>query len=222
MTKIADLSHWNWPNGAVNLKRIADLGFDGFIFKATQGTWMVDDCMEESVIQARDLGKPHSLYHFLDPIMDGYQDGNEQYEYFMDNTSGLHGELPNALDVEWQGSLSKMDYTALVLDFLIQPGDWLIYSNLNFFNNILLQPDDIAQHADLWLAWPSLYASKPRMPLHYKESEVKLWQHDWTDFDKNKVLDEAWYESYTTQEQPTGRVITLIVPEGDAVNVEYV
>ena len=222
MTKIADLSHWNWPNGAVNLKSIADLGFDGFIFKATQGTWMVDDCMEESALQARDLGKPHSLYHFLDPIMDGYQDGNEQYEYFMDNTSGLHGELPNALDVEWQGPLSKMDYTALVLDFLIQPGDWLIYSNLNFFNNILLQPDDIAQHADLWLAWPSLYASKPRMPLHYKESEVKLWQYDWTDFDKNKVLDEAWYESYTTQESPVGRVITLIVPEGDTVNVEYV
>ena len=219
MTKIADLSHWSWKNGVVNLKRIADLGFDGFIFKATQGTWMVDDCMEESVAQARDLGKPHSLYHFLDPIMDGYQDGNEQYEFFMEKTEGLHGDLPNALDVEWQGPLSKMSYTTLVLDFLVQEGDWLIYSNLNFFNNILLQPDDIAQHADIWLAWPSLYASKPRMPLHYKESEVKLWQYDWTDFDKNKVLDEVWYRSYVTP--PVGRTITLIVPEGDTVDIRY-
>ena len=218
MTKIADLSHWNWKNGVVNLKRIADLGFDAFAFKATQGTWMVDDCMEESVEQARGLGKPHFLYHFLDPIMDGYQDGNEQYEFFMDNTSGLHGDLPNALDVEWQGSLTRFGMTALVLDFLIQPGDWLIYSNLNFFNNILLQPDDIAQHADLWLAWPSLYASKPRMPLRYKESEVKLWQYDWTDFDKNKVLDEAWYRSYVTPSPPI-YTVDIIADKGVKINV---
>ena len=221
MTKIADLSHWNWKNGVVDLQKFVD--YDGFIFKATQGTWMVDDCMEESVNQARDLNKPHSLYHFLDPCMDGYQDGNEQYEYFMDNTAGLHGELTDGLDAEWQGDLSKIEYTALVLDFLIQPTElMLLYSNLNFLDNIILQPDDVARYADIWLAWPSLYASKPRMPLHYKESEVKLWQYDWTDFDKNKVLDEAWYQSYVTQE-PTDdpHTVIVIVPEGDRVDVRY-
>jgi len=223
MIKIADLSHWNWKNGVVSLQKFVDLGVDAFIFKATQGTWMVDDCMEESVNQARDLNKPHSLYHFLDPCMDGMQDGNEQYEFFMDNTTGLRGELPDALDAEWQGELSKADYTALVLDFLIQPTElMLLYSNLNFLNNIILQPDDVARYADIWLAWPSLYASKPKMPLHYKESEVKLWQYDWTDFDKNKVLDEAWYQSYVTQE-PTDdpHTVIVIVEEGDIVDVRY-
>ncbi len=218
MIKGVDVSHWN---GNVDFHKLKAAGYDFAIIKATQGTWMVDGKLLHNVAACQDAGMEHSLYHFLDPIMDGYQDGNEQYEFFMDNTTGLHGELPNALDVEWQGDLSNFGLTELVLDFLIQPGEWLIYSNLNFFNNILLQPDDIAQHADIWLAWPSLYASKPRMPLHYAASEVKLWQYDWTDFDKNKVLDEAWYESYLTPEPPQ-HIVRVIAPKGVEVDVIYV
>ena len=218
MIKGVDLSHWN---GDVDFHKMKADGYDFAIIKATQGTWFVDDKLLRNVAWCQDAGMAHSLYHFLDPCMDGMQDGNEQYEFFMEKTEGLRGELPNALDVEWQGDLSKSDLTALVLDFLIQESDWLLYSNLNFLNNIILQPEDVAQHADIWLAWPSLFASKPRMPLHYKESEVKLWQYDWTDFDKNKVLDEAWYESYITPSPPSGRVVTLIVPAGDKVDVKY-
>jgi GH25 family lysozyme M1 (1,4-beta-N-acetylmuramidase) len=218
MIKGVDISHWN---GTVDFERLKEDGYDFAIIKATQGTWFVDDKLLRNVAACGDAGMAHSLYHFLDPIMDGYQDGNEQYEYFMDNTSGLHGTLPNALDVEWQGSLSKFGLTELVLDFLIQPGEWLIYSNLNFFNNILLQPDDIADHADIWLAWPSATAMKPRMPLHYSASEVKLWQWDWTGgLDKNRVLDEAWYESYVKPEPPQ-HIVRVIAPKGVEVDVTY-
>jgi len=215
MVKGIDISHWN---GDVDFHKMKADGYDFAVIKATQGTWRVDPKLLRNVAMCQDAGMAHSLYHFLDPIMDGHQDGNEQYEYFMDNTSGLHGDLPNALDVEWQGDLSKFGLTELVLDFLIQPGEWLIYSNLNYFNSILLQPDDIAQHADIWLAWPSKTAVKPPMPLHYKESEVKLWQYDWTVFDKNKVLDEAWYESYVKPGPPIYEV-DIIADKGVKVNV---
>ena len=56
------------------------------------------------------------------------------------------------------------------------------------------------------------------MPLHYKESEVKLWQYDWTIFDKNKVLDEAWYESYITQEPPQ-YTVDIIADKEVKINV---
>jgi len=218
MIKGVDVSHWQ---GNVDFERLKADGYDFAIIKATQGTWLVDEKLLRNVAACGDADMAHSLYHFLDPIMDGYQDGNEQYEFFMDNTTGLHGKLPDALDVEWQGSLSKFGLTELVLDFLIQPGEWLIYSNLNFFNNILLQPDDIADHADLWLAWPSATAMKPRMPLHYSASEVKLWQWDWTaGLDKNRVLDEAWYRSYVTPEPPQ-HIVRVIAPKGVEIDVTY-
>jgi len=210
VTSIGDFSHWNWDYGVVDLSKYAS--WDGFIFKATQGTWMVDDCMEECVEQARELSKPYSLYHFLDPIMDGYQDGNEQYEYFMDNTEGLRGDtLPNALDAEWQGPLSNHQYTNLVMDFLEQPGDWLLYANLYFLNSVIRYPEKVSRVADIWLSWPSA-TSYPRMPLYYPKEEVKLWQYDWHDFDKNKVLDQRWYDAkthsdnsyHTTLDIPTG------------------
>ena len=105
-----------------------------------------------------------------------------------------------------------------MLDFLINPDPWQLYSNLNFLNNIILQPEDVAEHATIWLAWTSLYAIKPRMTLYYKESDVKLWQYDWTVFDKNKVLDEAWYESYVTQE-PAKYTVDIIADKGVEVNV---
>ena len=136
----------------------------------------------------------------------------------MEKTEGLHGVLPNALDVEWIGNLSKFQLTELVLDFLIQEGDWLLYSNLNFLNNIILQPDDVALFADIWLAWPSATAMKPRMPLHYDEDEVKIWQYDWTVFDKNKVLDEVWYRSYVTPHPPI-YTVDIIADKGVKVNV---
>ena len=107
MLYVPDLSHWNWKYGVVDLQKFVDLGADGFMFKATQGTWMVDDCFKESVDQAKDLKEPYGLYHFLEPILDtdyvGDQSGNEQWEYFMDETQGYRSLAPNGLDVEWEG-----------------------------------------------------------------------------------------------------------------------
>jgi GH25 family lysozyme M1 (1,4-beta-N-acetylmuramidase) len=211
MVKGIDVSHWN---GDVDFAALKAGGYDFAIIKATQGTWFVDDKLLRNVACAQDAGMAWSLYHFLDPN----ESGEDQYKFFMEKTEGLHGALPNALDCEWQGDLSKAEYTALVLDFLIQEGDWLLYSNLNFLNNIILQPQDVAQHADIWLAWPSDYAMKPPKPLYYDMSEVKIWQYNWDTIDKNKVLDEAWYQSYVTQEPPE-IIIDVIVPKGVKVNV---
>ena len=212
-----DVSHWNgdldWPELAKT--------YDFAIIKATQGTWFVDDKLLYNVAACGDAGMAHSLYHFLDPIQDGYQNGNEQYEFFVEKTDGLHGVLPNALDVEWRGNLSKAQLTALVLDFLIQEGDWLLYSNLNFLNNILLQPDDISNYADIWLAWPVPTAMKPKYPIHYSTDEVKIWQYDWTVVDKNKVLDEAWYNKYAGEEPVQKAIVRVIAPPGVKIDVIY-
>ena len=218
MLYVLDLSHWNWKNGVVNLQVFVDLGVDGFIFKATQGTWLTDDCFKECVRQAKELKKPYSLYHFLDPIQDGYQDGNEQWEYFMDETQGYRSLAPNGLDVEWQGDLSRSQLVELTVDFLSNPGEWLTYSNLNFFDYILrFGAPEIAAHSDLWLSWPAAWAMKPRMPKYYLPSEVKLWQKDWNwhGVDLNIVMDETWWrEKFAIEENGKAVPVTLSYPRG--------
>lgn len=222
MIKVPDLSHWNWKNGVVNLQRLVDLGADGFMFKATQGTHFVDDCFKESVEQAKDLNKPYGLYHFLDPILDtdyeGDQSGSEQWEYFMDETQGYRSLAPNGLDVEWEGDLSRSQLVDLTVDFLDNPGEWLTYSNLYFFDYVLrFGAPQIAAFSDLWLSWPAQWALKPRMPKYYLPSEVKLWQKswDWYGVDLNIVMDEVWWkEKFVIEENGIAVPVTMSYPRG--------
>jgi len=224
MTIVCDLSHWNWdPAKPVNLKKFVDLGADGFIFKATQGTWYVDDRFKECVEQARGLNVPYSLYHFLDPIVDCDQDGNQQFDFFMDETEGYRSLSPNGLDVEWQEKLTNAQLGALVVDFLENYGEWLTYSNLNFLNNALkCVAPEIASYSDIWLAWPAPAAMKPIYPLYYAQAEVKLWQKSWNWYgvDMNVVLDEAWWtEKFVMPPVPKVYQVTLDIPK-DAESIE--
>lgn len=213
-----DVSHWQ---GDVDFDALKRQGYEFAGIKATQGTWLVDEKLEQNVARCKAADMAHFLYHFLDPVQDGYQDGNEQHEYFLENTKGLHGQLPNALDVEWQAELKTFQLCALVLDFLDSVIlRWLLYSNLHFLDCVLYNArKEIAEKADIWLSWPSGF-TPPRMPTHYPESAVKIWQWDWSDnLDKNRVLDAAWY--YTHVQPQIYAVVKVIVPPGITVDVQY-
>lgn len=217
MIKGVDVSHWQ---GDIDFQRLKDEGYEFAMIKATQGTWFVDPRLKWNVKGFESVGMAHGLYHFLDPVQDGYQNGNEQLDYFLEETKGLHGQLPNSLDVEWQAELHNDQITDLVLDFLQSAVlRWLLYSNLNYLNNILVNPLMIYQEADIWLAWPSgLLPCK--MPADYPEEAVKIWQWDWSDnLDKNRVLDAAWY--YTHVPPQIYAVVKVIVPPGITVDVQY-
>jgi len=215
MIKGVDVSHWQ---GDIDFQRLKDEGYEFAMIKATQGTWFVDPRLRWNVRGFDSVGMAHGLYHFLDPVQDGYQDGNEQLEFFHEETIGLHGQLPDALDCEWQELLTDLQYTALVLDFLESTAmRWLLYSNLNFLNNIIGRPVDIAMLADIWLAWPSGLRTC-KMPKHYAASLVKIWQWDWSGgLDKNRVLDTAWY--YAHVQPQIYAVVKVIVPPGITVDV---
>ena len=233
MKKIFDLSHWNWPNG-VNIQPLIDYGAAGLIFKATQGTWYKDPTVDEAVYQSKNAGIPYNLYHFLDPIQDGMQDGNQQFEFFMDSTVNLRSDVTNMLDGEWQGDLIRMEYTVLVLDFLTAAGNnfSILYSNLNFLNNIILQPDDIASHADIMLAWPVPSALEPRYPIHYPKSKVPLWQKSWTyrvpgmddpTIDMSVVLDDDWFQRTWKPSPTTIYPVSIEVPKSaDTIQVSII
>ena len=217
MIKGVDVSHWQ---GDIDFQRLKDQGYEFAMIKATQGTWFVDPRLRWNVQGFESVGMGHGLYHFLDPVQDGYQNGNEQLEFFHENTVGLHGQLPNALDVEWQAELTDTELSDLVVDFLQSAAlRWLLYSNLNFLNNIIEYPDLIAQEADIWLAWPSRWF-RCKMPTEYEKDLVKIWQWDWSGgLDKNRVLDEVWYYSHVPP--VTYKVVRIISPPGVVFDIKY-
>jgi GH25 family lysozyme M1 (1,4-beta-N-acetylmuramidase) len=216
----------------IDFKALKRQGYNFAGIKATQGTWLsyqqdnsklgiVHENLADMVARCNAADMAHFLYHFLDPVQDGYQDGNEQLDYFLEETKGLHGQLPNALDTEWQGDLTHLHLQALVMDFLSNTNlRWLLYSNLDFLDFRLYGiRKEIVEHADIWLAWPSGF--RPcKMPVHYPEESVKIWQWDWSDkLDKNRVLDEVWYYSHVPP-QIYGTV-KMIVSPGITVDIEY-
>lgn len=218
MIKGVDVSHWQ---GDIDFEALKRQGYEFAMIKATQGTWFVDPKLSQNVARCEAAGMAHGLYHFLDPVQDGYQDGNEQLGFFNKNTAGLHGQLPNALDAEWLAELKIKQYCTLVADFLQSATlRWLLYANLNFLNYILYHIRNvIKKEADIWLAWPS-GITPPKMPDVYDEKYVKIWQWDWSDnLDKNRVLDTAWY--YTHVQPQIYAVVKVIVPPGITVDVQY-
>ena len=230
MIKGVDVSP-RWQKG-IDFEALKRQGYEFAGIKATQGTWLsyqednhnlgIDhENLGEMVARCEAADMAHFLYHFLEPNFDGLQSGNEQLDWFHENTVGLHGQLPNALDAEWIGELTIKEYCTLLLDFLqsaIQR--WLLYANLNFLNYILHEiREQIKKEADIWLAWPS-GIRPPKMPTHYDESHVKIWQWDWSDnLDKNRVLDDAWY--YAHVQPQIYAVVKITAPPGITFDIEY-
>lgn len=94
--KFYDLSN---HQGKINLNidsRISDA--DAFIFKATEGTYFVDECCDFFVQQAIQMNKPFGVYHFLDK-----SDVIQQAEFFYNRIKVYVGEAILVLDYEAYG-----------------------------------------------------------------------------------------------------------------------
>ncbi|MGX6971062.1 GH25 family lysozyme [Vagococcus bubulae] len=92
MLKVIDLS--NHQRGM----SLDTLQADAFIFKATEGTYFIDDTCDTFVQQAKKLNKPYGVYHFLDQ-----SDVIKQADFFLTHIKGYIGEAILVLDYEEYG-----------------------------------------------------------------------------------------------------------------------
>lgn len=119
MLKVIDVS--NHQTG-LSLKT---LNADAFIFKATEGNYFTDKTCDTFVTQAKALGKPYGVYHFLDQT-----DAIDQAKYFLKEIDGYLGEALLVLDYEGYGKQGA-NKAKVFLDYIynqtgIKP---LIYMN---------------------------------------------------------------------------------------------
>ncbi|ASO20315.1 GH25 family lysozyme M1 (1,4-beta-N-acetylmuramidase) [Actinoalloteichus hoggarensis] len=147
-----DLSHWNAVD---DWSAVHD---DGVVFcshKVTEGTGHVDSQAAKTVPHARDAGVATGGYHFARP-----GDVPGQVAHFVHHLreNGLleKGSLLPMLDVE--AAELRDDADALTRDFIaefrkasdVRP--ILVYSSLDWFQNVL-RPDDWAdEEVFLWIA----------------------------------------------------------------------
>lgn len=154
--------------------RLDSLESDAFIFKATEGLGYVDKWCDNFVEQAKALGKPWGVYHFLDG-----SDVIKQAEYFYSNIKGYIGKGILVLDYEdygRQGAVKAKQF----LDHLYKLTGvraW-IYMNESDSNSDNWQP--LAKDYALWIA---KYSTKE--PNHIKGLSVVAWQYTSKPLDKN-------------------------------------
>ena len=229
MIKGIDISHWQ---GTVEWVAIPD-EYKYVFLKATEGTGFVDDQFALNWIYgAGEEDILRGAYHFWRYDFDG----TAQAEHFFDivSATGDLGELPPVIDLEDTRAPKGGDIVIRMRQMLqrteelfgVQP---IIYTAQWWWNPWTLSNTGFGDY-DLWVAdytWYSNVLNKPRyMPAGWDDWQI--WQHSCkgsvpgvqAECDLNKAKD-GWYQSYVTPDPPSGRVITLIVPEGDTVNVTY-
>jgi len=179
MKIVRDFSHWNVIDYYEKVRDSAD----AFIIKAYDIEFNNAECEDpahdDHYFNLRP--KPVAEYLYFDPSanartqVQGYM--NVSYRGFLD-----------ALDVEETEGIDHNTVTSRVIacgeNFILEAGRkaWL-YSNLNFLDNILLEPSRILTlFAGIWLAWPVSNATAPRLPKHYPPEFTKLWQRSWTTY----------------------------------------
>lgn len=149
------------------------LSADAFIFKLTEGNYFKDDTAEEFIQQARALGKPFGLYHFLDqsPV-------EEQANFFLSYVTPYLGECLLVLDYEDYGRQGA-DQAKLFLDIIYQKTQVkpLIYMNESDAN-----AEDwsqvIAGDYGLWIA---KYSSN--LPELTQWPDYAMWQYTSSPYD---------------------------------------
>lgn len=75
---------------------LAGVPFDFAIFKATQGNYIVDETCDGFVQQAKALGKPWGVYHYV-----GGGGAVAEADFFVDNIQGYIGQ--GLLAIDWEG-----------------------------------------------------------------------------------------------------------------------
>ncbi len=223
MIKGIDVSHWQ---GDIDWELVPDEYKFAFM-KATEGTGFVDDRFSRNWHSS----KPglRGAYHFWRYAFDG----TAQAEHFYNivSATGELGELPPVVDLEDTRAPKGGDIAIRMRQMLqrteelfgVQP---IIYTAKWWWDDWTRANTGFGEY-DLWVAHYRSTWFNPYLPAGWDDWQV--WQHSSSgrvagiggNCDLNIAKDE-WYESYVTPEPPTeGHTITVIVPEGDTVNIEY-
>ena len=224
-----DVSHWQ---GTIEWPAIQD-EYKFVFMKATEGTGFTDDQFALNWIYgAGEENLLRGAYHFWRFAWNAEQ----QAEHFFDTVSktGDMGELPPVIDIEDTRSPKGPTAVHSILQTLQRTEELfgvkpIIYTAQWWWNPWTESNTGFGDY-DLWVAdytWYSNVLNRPRyMPAGW--ADWQIWQHSCkgcvqgvqAECDLNKAKDE-WYQRYITPEPPTGRTITLIVPKGDTVDVQY-
>lgn len=171
-------------------------GYDGYILKATEGTYFVDKTCDIFVEQAKKLGKPWGVYHFLDA-----SDVIKQAEFFVKNITGYIGKGLLVCDYEMygrQGSAKAKQFVDKVYE--LTGVRCIMYMNVSDCN------------ADNWQAfkndyafWIAKYSTQP--PKVHNYLNVIGWQYTSTPVDKSHFYMDsvAWgkYAKSSKNVKPT-------------------
>lgn len=157
---------------------------DAYIFKATEGTYFVDKACDPFVQQAKKLGKPYGVYHFLDQ-----SDVVDQAHFFLQNIKGYIGEALLVLDYEGYGkqgvAKAKLFLETIYKETGVRP---LIYMNESDANEVDWRYV-IADNYGLWVAKYSAQVPNLRYWPHYA-----MWQYTSSPVDKSYFYGDltAW------------------------------
>ena len=178
MLKVIDLS--NHQRGV----KLDTLNADAFIFKATEGTYFIDDTCDHFVQQAKKLKKPYGIYHFLDQ-----SDVIKQADFFLTHIKGYIGEAILVLDYEAYGKQGAIKAKQF-LDYVYQKTKVkpLIYMNESDANS-----DDWSNVVkDDYGLWVAKYSTNP--PHTPQWNDITMWQYTSTPVDTSHFYGDrdAW------------------------------
>lgn len=137
-----DVSHYQ---DGINLAKIQA---DFVIMKATQGTWMVDNCCDSHYQEAKAAGKLLGVYHFAD----GTGTPEQEADYFLKHTAGYIGGAILVLDWEEDITAQGPAWAKRWLDRVYQktgvrPLIYMSYAITRQYNW-----KQVAEHYGLWVS----------------------------------------------------------------------
>lgn len=185
--KIYDIS--NHQQGLL----LSSLVADGFIMKATQGTWFTDKFCDGFMQQAIKLNKLTGIYHFLEK-----GNGKKQAEFFIKETKGYLNK-GNTIYLDFESYLengvtlkpSVQDCVDFVDEYIKQTGVIpVMYMNESDANYYDWKPI-IDRNCGLWVA---KYSSQ--QPIINQWNFYMMWQYTSKPYDTNTFYGdkETWFK----------------------------
>lgn len=232
MYSILDLSHWNFRledplHEQIDFQKVIEYGVEAIWFKLTQGLAYVDPVAEFLAQGCSANHIPFGYYHYLD----ARYDGAEQYQIMRDHEP-IKPVLPPWLDTEDTFGVSDTkltnEHVAWLEEAVKDYDDPFTYSNYDFLNNKLQDPQAIREMSRIVFAYPApTYSEIPanRYPRGYLKSDLKIWQKDWWasipgikdhTVDGSVPLDELWFKQLLKNATgvPTIYEVDIFVPKG--------
>lgn len=166
---IVDLSN---NNGS---KSISDYPADGYIFKATEGTYFTDKYCDSFVQQTIKAGKPFGVYHFMSA-----ENWQSQADYFLNNIKGYIKKGLIVLDYEAKALNLGTGALKQMLDYVykktgVRP---LVYTSAS-----TTKSQDFSAIAKDYALWVADYTA----PLDTLGgwSSAAMWQYTQSPYDKS-------------------------------------